>query len=318
MSVSPLGRRTGTSQPASARLPAPSAAARARNARRGSPRREVAAGSCDLAALSHAIDAGGQDSLDAWDLEPRVCQQAACKHQQPTRDRPRVARAYYQGAARRSAPESSRRPKAPYPRAAQIDPIRVMRRSGQGAHDGPSARSTEDDCSRGQLRTDHDRTRPCRVQPSRYRRARARNAWAQSDELPIDFDSAALIRVGMDGVVTVTTRDNPGSGDSLWGVLWEALFSHILLVPAPPSTYGVSLGALFGVLDRAGLDQASATRPARRSYVIPLASASSRSIRSNAIFHQSHFRPETPSSARRSRSRRAAVGREFGGTAWHA
>ena len=142
---------------------------------------------------------------------------------------------------------------------------------------------------------------------------------AQSDELPIDFDSAALIRVGMDGVVTVTTRDNPGSGDSLWGVLWEALFSHILLVPAPPSTYGVSLGALFGVLDRAGLD-ASFRDQAREALARDTSGLGFFAVDSNskAIFDRSHFRPDTLLRASIALEKSSLLGREFGGTAWHA
>ena len=55
---------------------------------------------------------------------------------------------------------------------------------------------------------------------------------AQRDDVQIDFESAAIVRVGTDGGITVTTTDQLGSGKSLWGVLWEALFGLIFLVPA--------------------------------------------------------------------------------------
>ena len=56
---------------------------------------------------------------------------------------------------------------------------------------------------------------------------------AQRDDVQIDFESAAIVRVGTDGGITVTTTDQLGSGKSLWGVLWEALFGLIFLVPGP-------------------------------------------------------------------------------------
>jgi uncharacterized membrane protein len=83
---------------------------------------------------------------------------------------------------------------------------------------------------------------------------------AQRDDVQIDFESAAIVRVGTDGGITVTTTDQLGSGKSLWGVLWEALFGLIFLVPAPRTAYGSNLGALFGAIDRAGLDAAFRSR----------------------------------------------------------
>jgi uncharacterized membrane protein len=73
-------------------------------------------------------------------------------------------------------------------------------------------------------------------------------------ELPGQIDSSATVRVAADGAYTVTMTDRQGSGSAFWGVLWEALFGLIFLVPAAGTAYGSSLGGLFGAIDRAGLD----------------------------------------------------------------
>jgi uncharacterized membrane protein len=77
---------------------------------------------------------------------------------------------------------------------------------------------------------------------------------ANKHELPGGFDSSATVRIGPDGDYTVVQTDARSSGDAFWGVLWEALFGLILLVPDTGTAYGTSLGGLFGAIDRAGLD----------------------------------------------------------------
>jgi uncharacterized membrane protein len=77
---------------------------------------------------------------------------------------------------------------------------------------------------------------------------------AQRDELLADLSSAALIRIGADGSMTITTTDHPGSRSSFWGVLWEALFGLVFLVPAPGTSYGANLGGLLGAIERSGVN----------------------------------------------------------------
>jgi uncharacterized membrane protein len=79
---------------------------------------------------------------------------------------------------------------------------------------------------------------------------------AHTVELPGDLDSAATVRVGTDGGYTVTMTDSLESSASFFGVLWEALFGLVFLVPAAGTAYGSNLGGLFGAIDRAGLDAA--------------------------------------------------------------
>jgi uncharacterized membrane protein len=77
---------------------------------------------------------------------------------------------------------------------------------------------------------------------------------AHEEELPVDLDSAGIVRMRADGGFTVITTDRPGSGSSFWGVFWEALFGLVLMVPKAGTAYGENLGGLFGAIDRAGLD----------------------------------------------------------------
>jgi uncharacterized membrane protein len=69
-----------------------------------------------------------------------------------------------------------------------------------------------------------------------------------------ELDSSGVVRVAADGGLTVTTIDWPGRGNPFWGLLWEALFGLVFLVPAAGSGYGSHVGGLFGAIDRAGLD----------------------------------------------------------------
>jgi uncharacterized membrane protein len=77
---------------------------------------------------------------------------------------------------------------------------------------------------------------------------------AHEEELPVDLDSAGIVRIRADGGFAVITTDRPGSGSSFWGVFWEAFFGLVLRVPTAGTSYGENLGGLFGAIDRAGLD----------------------------------------------------------------
>jgi uncharacterized membrane protein len=76
---------------------------------------------------------------------------------------------------------------------------------------------------------------------------------AHPAELAGAVHSSATVRVGAEGSYTVTT-DMRSADDAFWGVLWEALFGMVFLVPTAGTGYGANLGALFGAVDRAGLD----------------------------------------------------------------
>jgi uncharacterized membrane protein len=78
---------------------------------------------------------------------------------------------------------------------------------------------------------------------------------ARWDDLPPSLDSIAVVRIGSDGRVMITTSEVLGARGPLWGVLWEALFGMIFHVPEAGTAYGENLSGLFGVLERAGLDE---------------------------------------------------------------
>jgi uncharacterized membrane protein len=74
-------------------------------------------------------------------------------------------------------------------------------------------------------------------------------------ELAGSLLSSGVVSVARDGRYSVSTTDWPGSGSPFWGMLWEALFGLVFLVPTPGSAYGSNLGALFGAIERAGIDE---------------------------------------------------------------
>jgi len=76
---------------------------------------------------------------------------------------------------------------------------------------------------------------------------------AHSDDLSLDLDTTAIVRVGADGRFTVTTAGS-GTRRTSWAVLWGALFELVFQVPVPGTAYSSSLGSVFGALDRAGVD----------------------------------------------------------------
>ena len=77
---------------------------------------------------------------------------------------------------------------------------------------------------------------------------------AHEADLPGRLDSSATVRVAPDGAYTVMLTDRQGTDDAYWGVLWEAFFGLVFLVPVAGTAYGSNLGGLFGAIDRAGLN----------------------------------------------------------------
>jgi uncharacterized membrane protein len=90
---------------------------------------------------------------------------------------------------------------------------------------------------------------------------------AHSDDLPLDLDSTAIVRVGEDGRYTVTTTGGAGTRRTSSGLLWGALFELVFLVPVAGVAYGASVGSMFGALDRAGLD--ADVRARMREMLVP-------------------------------------------------
>jgi uncharacterized membrane protein len=78
---------------------------------------------------------------------------------------------------------------------------------------------------------------------------------AQADELTASLESAAIIRVRADRSFTVIRTEYANSSGSFWGVFWEALFGLVFREPARAPAIDSNVGQLFGIIERAGLDE---------------------------------------------------------------
>jgi uncharacterized membrane protein len=141
---------------------------------------------------------------------------------------------------------------------------------------------------------------------------------AHSDELPVDLDAVAVVRLAVDGGFSVTTNDRPGVHGSFLGVFFEALFGLIFLVPSPGTAYGPNLGGLFGIIDRAGLDNdfrahVRAALPRPGSGLTFLAT----NWRPELVLDQVYLRPDTLLSRSLSRTQDGELVRELGGVRSH-
>ncbi len=77
--------------------------------------------------------------------------------------------------------------------------------------------------------------------------------------------SAGTVSVGDGGVFEVCSGGQIGSSSGYSGLFWGALFALVLLPQASGSSYGPKVGALFGTVSQAGVDEAFRTR-ARRAF----------------------------------------------------
>lgn len=77
--------------------------------------------------------------------------------------------------------------------------------------------------------------------------------------------SAGTVSVSDGGGFEVCWSGQIGSSTGFSGLFWGTLFALVLLPQAPGSSYGPKVGALFGTLSQAGVDEAFRTR-ARRAF----------------------------------------------------
>jgi uncharacterized membrane protein len=78
---------------------------------------------------------------------------------------------------------------------------------------------------------------------------------AQHDERTASLESAAIIRMRGDRSFTVIRTEYANSSGSFWGVFWEALFGLVFREPDRAPATDSNLGQLFGIIERAGLDE---------------------------------------------------------------
>jgi uncharacterized membrane protein len=81
----------------------------------------------------------------------------------------------------------------------------------------------------------------------------AAEALRLAEDLVIQPDAIAAIRRDKEGKIHVTTNHHPVAGQVTWGMLWGFLFGALFFVPL--FGLAVGLGAIMGLIDKAGIDK---------------------------------------------------------------
>jgi uncharacterized membrane protein len=77
-----------------------------------------------------------------------------------------------------------------------------------------------------------------------------------SDEMVLEASALGLVVRTADGKTKVETPNHPSAGTgALWGAIIGGLFGLILFIPFIGMALGGAMGALFGGMDKAGIDQ---------------------------------------------------------------
>src|SRR5689334_20844044 len=75
-----------------------------------------------------------------------------------------------------------------------------------------------------------------------------------ADELIVQPDAIAAVVRRRDGTYQVVTNHHAVGSGPTWGMFWALFFGLALFVPVLGMAMGVGLGALFGKLEQAGID----------------------------------------------------------------
>lgn len=76
-----------------------------------------------------------------------------------------------------------------------------------------------------------------------------------SDDMLLEVSALGLVVRSEDGKTKVETPAGPGAGTgALWGAIIGTLFGMILFIPFIGAVVGGAMGALFGGMDKAGID----------------------------------------------------------------
>ena len=76
-----------------------------------------------------------------------------------------------------------------------------------------------------------------------------------SKDLIIQPDAVAVIVRAGDGKYKVTTNHHPVGAGTTWGMLWGMLFGLLFFVPVLGMAVGAGMGALFGKIEKTGIDK---------------------------------------------------------------
>jgi uncharacterized membrane protein len=74
-------------------------------------------------------------------------------------------------------------------------------------------------------------------------------------ELIIEPDAVAVIVRDQEGKYRVTTNHHAVGGGATWGMFWGLLFGMLFFIPVLGMAVGAGLGALFGKLEKTGIDK---------------------------------------------------------------
>jgi uncharacterized membrane protein len=74
-------------------------------------------------------------------------------------------------------------------------------------------------------------------------------------DLVIEPDAVAVITRDADGKFHTHTNHHPVGGGATWGMFWGLLFGMLLFVPVLGVAVGAGLGALFGKIEKTGVDK---------------------------------------------------------------
>src|SRR2546423_5203836 len=85
--------------------------------------------------------------------------------------------------------------------------------------------------------------------------AAAEEVYRLSKELIIEPDAVAVIRRDAEGKYHVTTSHHPVGAGATWGMFWGMLFGLLFFVPVLGMAVGAGLGALFGKVEKTGIDR---------------------------------------------------------------
>ena len=83
----------------------------------------------------------------------------------------------------------------------------------------------------------------------------AEEVYRLAHDLVIEPEAVAVIKRDRNGKYKVITNHHPVAEGVTWGMFWGVLFGLLFFVPVLGLAVGGALGALFGTVDKIGIDE---------------------------------------------------------------
>jgi uncharacterized membrane protein len=83
----------------------------------------------------------------------------------------------------------------------------------------------------------------------------AEEVYRLAHDLVIEPEAVAVIKRDTNGKYKVTTNHHPVAEGVTWGMFWGVLFGLLFFIPVFGLAVGGVLGALFGTIDKIGIDK---------------------------------------------------------------